>query len=57
LKRAAATDARQDVFASLMLSYAAGDRIPMEDTLRSFPIMLRTVKEFASEVIGTQVPA
>lgn len=59
-QRAAATNSMDASFAALMLAVAAGDEIPMEHTLRSFPLRLRSVREYASAVSGprpvAQVP-
>jgi len=46
-QRAAATDPLQQTFAALMLGYAHGDPIDMRKTLRTFPIPLLSVREFA----------
>lgn len=51
-QRAAATNSMDEAFAALMLSYAAGDEIPMGDTLRVFPLRLRSVREYAQQVSG-----
>jgi uncharacterized protein YbjT (DUF2867 family) len=53
----AATDSLQQAFAALMLNYAAGDPIPMTETLRRYPIPLRTVREYAQQVLTTTAPA
>jgi hypothetical protein len=37
----------QQTFAALMLGYAHGDPIDMRKTLRTFPISLLSVREFA----------
>src|SRR5215218_6726776 len=52
---AAATDSLQRAFASLSLGYARGDAIPMDETLRQFPVALRSVREYARDVIGSGV--
>jgi NADH dehydrogenase len=52
---AAATDSLQRAFASLSLSYARGDVIPMEGTLRQFPIALRSVEEYARGILAGAV--
>lgn len=49
---AAATDPLERVFASLMLAYAKGDAIPMEQTLRDYPLELRTVSEYARQALA-----
>jgi uncharacterized protein YbjT (DUF2867 family) len=50
--QAGATDSLQRTFAVLSLGYARGDTIPMDDTLRQFPITLRTVREYARDVLA-----
>lgn len=47
---AAATDPMQKSFAAMMISYAAAQPIDMSATLKSFPISLKTVREYADEV-------
>ena len=54
---AGATDSLQRAFAALSLGYARGDAIPMEDTLRQFPIRLRSVRDYARDVIGRSAEA
>jgi uncharacterized protein YbjT (DUF2867 family) len=51
-QRDAATDSLQRSFAALMLGYAAGDAIPMEETLRTFPIRLHSVRDYARAALG-----
>jgi hypothetical protein len=48
---AAATDSLERTFAALMLACARGDPIPMEETLEHYPLRLRTVREYAREVL------
>jgi len=48
---AAATDSLQKSFAGLMLDYARGDEIPMEETLRRIPIKLTSVRDYARAVL------
>ena len=50
-QKAAATDAVQESFVGLMLEYANGDAIDMQATLRSFPLALTTVKDYAKRVL------
>jgi uncharacterized protein YbjT (DUF2867 family) len=50
-QQASATDSLQKAFTSLMLAFAHGDPIPMERTLQQFPIRLKSVREFAAEVV------
>jgi uncharacterized protein YbjT (DUF2867 family) len=52
-QQAQATDSLQQTFAALMLNYAAGDPIPMEETLRTFPVRLRSVREYARAAVGS----
>lgn len=47
-----ATDSLQKSFAGLMLDYAHGDEIPMEHTLRSMPVQLTSVRDYARNVLG-----
>jgi uncharacterized protein YbjT (DUF2867 family) len=49
---AAATDPMQASFTGLMLGYAAGKSIGMMDTLQSFPLQLKSVREYAREVLA-----
>ncbi len=53
--QAGATDSLQRAFASLSLFYARGDTIPMDATLRQFPIRLRSVEEYARGVLARVV--
>jgi uncharacterized protein YbjT (DUF2867 family) len=53
-QKQAATDSMARAFAGLMLAYAGGDPIPMADTLREFPVRLRSVREYASEAVTPQ---
>ena len=46
-----ATDPIQKTFAGLMLAYAEGDVIPMDDTARRFGISPMSVEEFARESV------
>ena len=46
-----ATDSMSRAFAGLMLAYAGGNSIPMADTLKEFPVRLRSVREYASQAI------
>jgi uncharacterized protein YbjT (DUF2867 family) len=52
-QKAAATDALQESFAALMLQYARGDAIDMEATLKTFPVQLASVRDYASRVLTT----
>ena len=51
-QRKAATDGMQASFVALMLCYAQGDAIDMRETLKAFPLKLKTVKEYAESVQG-----
>jgi uncharacterized protein YbjT (DUF2867 family) len=53
--QAGATDSLQRAFASLSLSYARGDAIPMDATLGQFPIELRSVQDYARTVLARSV--
>ena len=48
---AGASDPLQRSFAALMLAVARGDPIPMDDTLRRFPIRLTSVREFTQRTL------
>lgn len=50
---AAAPDDLQRSFTGLMLSYANGDRIPMEMTLKRFPITLTSVADYARHALAS----
>ncbi len=49
-QRDGATDPLQQTFAALMLNYARGDEIPMDATLREWPVQLTRVEEYAARV-------
>ncbi len=49
-QKAAAADPIQETFAALMLSYAIGDTIEMDETLKRFPVDLNSVKDYAYAV-------
>jgi uncharacterized protein YbjT (DUF2867 family) len=51
-QHAAATDPMQKSFAGLMIGIADGRSIDMRATLQSFPIKLKTVREYAREVLA-----
>jgi uncharacterized protein YbjT (DUF2867 family) len=51
-QRAAATDPLQQSFTSLMIGLAKGDVIDMRDTLRTFRLQLRTVRQFMERAYG-----
>jgi uncharacterized protein YbjT (DUF2867 family) len=50
-QRAAATDPLQQSFAALMLAYAQGDAIEMTQTLRTFPLKLISVSDYARRTL------
>jgi NADH dehydrogenase len=49
-----AADSLQRAFAALSLGYGRGDAIPMEETLRRFPVRLRSVRDYATDVLRAQ---
>lgn len=49
-QKAGTDDPLQQSFSALMLDYAKGDPIDMQDTLQAFPIELTSVREYASQV-------
>ena len=49
-QRNAAPDDLGKSFSSLMLVYAEGSEINMKETLKSFPIKLRAVEDYAKQV-------
>ncbi len=53
-QRDAATDSLQRAFASLMLAYANGDVIPMEETRQRYPLALTSVRDYARRVAGRE---
>lgn len=55
-QQAVATSSLERAFAALMLGCAKGDAIPMEATLRKFPLRLHTVRDYARQVLGTKAP-
>ncbi len=48
-----ATDSLTESFASLMLAYAEGNTINMKELLKSYPIELTSVKDYAKQMIPT----
>jgi uncharacterized protein YbjT (DUF2867 family) len=52
-QQAAAPDDMQRSFAALMRHVAQGDVIPMEDTLRVFPVPLTSVRDYAARALGS----
>lgn len=53
----AATDDLSKSFANLMLVYAAGNEINMQQTLKVFPIKLNSVRDYAKQVMVMSQPA
>jgi uncharacterized protein YbjT (DUF2867 family) len=51
-QRRSATDSLSASFAALMLDYAHGDEIPMDETLRRVPVHLTSVRDYATRVLG-----
>jgi uncharacterized protein YbjT (DUF2867 family) len=51
-QKAAATDSLAQSFAALMLNYAKGDEIDMRDTLRTYPVPLISVRDYAARVLA-----
>jgi uncharacterized protein YbjT (DUF2867 family) len=49
---ASATDSLQKSFAALMLQFAQGDPIPMEDVLKQIPVELTSVRQYAASALG-----
>ena len=47
-----ATDSLQKTFAALRLNCAQGDPIPMEETLRTYPVPLTSVRDYARRVLS-----
>lgn len=56
-QRAAAGDSLQQTFAALMLAYAKGNPVPIAETLRKYPLSLRTVREYARQALAVATPA
>lgn len=51
-QKQAASNALEEAFAALMLSYADGNVMEMDETLRQIPMQMTTVKEYAQRVLG-----
>jgi uncharacterized protein YbjT (DUF2867 family) len=49
----AATDPAQQSFAGLMRWYAKGDTVAMGETLKTFPVQLTSVRDYAQVVLAT----
>lgn len=56
-QRASAADSLQASLAGLALSTARGSPVPMESTLREFPVRLTTVREYARRLVHGTSPA
>jgi NADH dehydrogenase len=52
-QRDAAADSLHEAFAALMLSYAKGDEIPMDETLRRYPVQLTAVRDYAKRALAS----
>jgi len=50
---AAATDSLSKSFTGLMIDYAHGDEIPMQETLAQIPVELTSVRDYARSVLRT----
>jgi hypothetical protein len=53
----AATDDLSKSFANLMLVYAAGNEINMQQALKAFPVKLNSVRDYAKQVMVMSQPA
>ncbi|MCG3118981.1 MAG: hypothetical protein ALAOOOJD_01277 [bacterium] len=51
-QQAAATDPMQQSFSGLMVCYAQGDAIDMQETLKAFPLKLASVRDYAGSVLA-----
>lgn len=51
-QKQAAPDSLSSSFASLMIGYAKGNIIDMEETLKKFPVKLISVREYATQVMA-----
>jgi len=51
-----ADDSLQKSFAALMLTYAGGAIVPMEETLKNFPLKLMSVKDYRDMLSVTKTP-
>ena len=49
---AGATDPMERAFATLMLGYASGDEIPMDETIRRYPLTLTSVRDYARAALS-----
>jgi len=57
VQKTAANNSLEETFAALMLAYARGNPVPMAETLRRYPLSLRTVREYARQVLAIPTPA
>ena len=51
-QKEAATDSLSKAFAALMLSYALGDPIGMDNVLAKFPVKLTSVRDYATRALA-----
>jgi hypothetical protein len=51
-QKAAAHDPLQESFAAMMLTYAAGAQVPMQNTLMEFPVRLQSIKDYCTRLMG-----
>ncbi len=56
-QKAAAPDDLGKSFSALMLVYAAGNEINMEETLKSIPVKMKSVQEHATQMMQVAQPA
>lgn len=49
-----AQDSLQQSFSAIMLNYAGGQEIPMEEVLNHFPINLGSVKDYRNKLLGLE---
>ena len=47
-----AQDPLQISFSSLMLTYAGGAELPMEETLKHMPVKLASLKDYRNKLLG-----
>lgn len=52
-QKAEATDPLSQTFATLMLNYAQGDPIDMQNTRQAFPVQLMSVRDYAQHALGS----
>lgn len=56
-QKAAAPDDLGKSFSALMLTYAAGNEINMKETLKTFPVKMKSVQEHARQITPVSQPA